>query len=162
MRITFATAMPVTPRELRALRDARTVGRTDATGCALPASQAGTSPAMTATASATGTASAARPTDACNPIALADGRAAAAPSKPAVSPTRASSPRTVTKRRGRVQPRAASMPSSWRRARTAAAAELATNRAQMTRIRRKSTTLSRFTAERIAVATPFLPILGQR
>src|SRR5215471_19390765 len=57
--------------------------------------------------------------------------------------------------RGRVHPRQASTPSSWRRLRTAAVAELATNNAQTTRISVNSTTLFLSTADRIATATPF-------
>src|SRR5215469_3989625 len=58
--------------------------------------------------------------------------------------------------RGRVQPRQASTPSSWRRPRTAAVAEVATNSAHTTRISVNSTTLFLSTADRIATATPFL------
>ena len=68
----------------------------------------------------------------------------------------ATSPSTAANSRGRVQPSAASTPSSCRRPRTAAVAELATNSAQTTRISTNSATLLRSTASRIVIATPFL------
>ena len=80
---------------------------------------------------------------------------AAAPSSPAASPIAASSPSTVVNSRGRVQPRQASTPSSRRRPRIAADAELATNSTHTTRISANSTRLSLSIAVKIATATPF-------
>jgi hypothetical protein len=107
------------PPGWRARRTPSTGGRTEATGSARAASAAGISPAITATATAIGTASAARAGEACRPSAEDSGSAAAAPSSPAVSPIAASSPSTVANSRGRVQPRQASTASSRRRPRTA-------------------------------------------
>ena len=144
------------PPGWRARRTPSTGGRTDATGSARAASQAGISPAITATATAIGTASAARPGEACRPSADDSGSAAAAPSSPAVRPIAASSPSTAVNSRGRVQPRQASTPSSRRRPRIAADAELATNSTQTIRISANSTRLFLSIAVRIAIATPFL------
>ena len=80
---------------------------------------------------------------------------AAAPSSPAASPIAASSPSTVVNSRGLVQPRQASTPSSRRRPRIAADAELATNSTHTTRISANSTRLSLSIAVKIANATPF-------
>jgi hypothetical protein len=63
---------------LAARRTPSTGGLTEATGSAPAASQAGTSPAIDATATAIGTASAARPCEACRPSADDSGSAAAA------------------------------------------------------------------------------------
>ena len=75
---------------------------------------------------------------------------------PAVRPISVTSPSTVANTRGRVQPRQVSTPSSVRRPRTAAVAELATNSAQTTRISTNSATLLRSTAFRMLIATPFV------
>ena len=143
------------PPGWRARRTARTGGRTEATGSALAASQAGATPATIATATAIGTASAARPGEACRPSADDSGSAAAAPSSPAVRPIAATSPSTAVNSRGRVQPRQASTPSSRRRPRIAADAELATNSTHTTRISTNSTRLFLSIADRMATATPF-------
>ena len=155
VRSTFTAASAVMPPGWCARRTASTGGRTEATGSARAASQAGTMPAMTATATAIGTASAARPGEACRPSADDSGSAAAAPKMPAVRPIAASSPSTAVKSRGRVQPRQARTPSSRRRTRIAADAEFATNSTQTIRISVNSTRLFLSTAVRIATATPF-------
>ncbi len=98
---------------------------------------------------------AARAGEACSPSAAASGGDSSAATTPAISPISATSPSTAANNRGRVQPSAASTPSSCRRARTAAVAELATNSAQTTRISPNSSTLLRSTAFRIEIATPF-------
>ena len=156
VRSTFTTARPVIPDGWRARRTASTGGRTAATGSARAAKTAGTAPAASASASATGMARAARAGEACSPSAAASGGAARAPRMPAVRPISVTSPSTAANNRGLVQPRAASTPSSVRRPRTAAVAELATNSAQTTRISTNSVTLLRSTAFRMLIATPFL------
>ena len=156
VRSTLTMARPVRPEGWRARRTASTGGRTEATGSARAASQAGTAPATTASAIATGMARAARAGEACRLSAAASGTASRAPRMPAIRPISATSPSTTANSRGRVQPSAASTPSSWRRPRTAAVAELATNSAQTTRISTNSATLLRSTASRMVTATPFL------
>ena len=155
VRSTFTTAIPVTRDGWRARRTASTGGRTESyrvgPGGPPPLHRAATS----ATAIATGMASAARAGEACSPSAVASGGDSSAAAAPAISPISTTSPSTVANSRGRFQPSAASTPSSGRRARTAAVAELATNSAQTTRISTNSSTLLRSTAFRIEIATPF-------
>ena len=98
----------------------------------------------------------ARAREACSPSAAASGGDSSAPRIPAVRPISVTSPSTVANTRGRVQPRQVSTPSSVRRPRTAAVAELATNSAQTTRISANSATLLRSTLFRMLIATPFL------
>ena len=86
VRSTFTAARAVMPPGWRARRTPSTGGRTEAAGSARAASQAGISPAITATATAIGTASAARPGEACRPSADDSGSAAAAPRSPAALP----------------------------------------------------------------------------
>ena len=154
VRATLSSASEVMPRGWCARRTGSTGGRTEVTGSARAASQAGARPPTTATAIATGTASSARPGEALRPRAADAGSAIAAASSPAASPIPASSPSTVANSRDRRQPTAASTPSSRRRPRTAAVAALPTNSTHTTRIRVNSTTLVLSTSLRIATATP--------
>ena len=162
VRATLSSASEVIPRGWCARRTASTGGRTELTGSARAASQAGARPATTATAIATGTASSARPGEARRPSPADTGTAMAAASSPAASPIPASSPSTVANSRDRRQPTAASTPSSRRRPRTAAVAALPTNSTHTTRISVNSATLVLSTAFRIATATPFFTQFSDR
>ncbi len=89
-------------------------------------------------------------------------RGGARPGCRPVRPIAASSPSTAVNSRGRVQPRQASTPSSRRRPRIAADAELATNSTQTTRISANSTRLFSSTAREDRDRDAFLhPVLSQ-
>ena len=130
-------------------------GRAESAGWARAARAAGTAPAAIASAIARGWPGRAGQ-GGVQVQRRRERRGQFAPRRPATRPIRATSPSTAANSRGRVQPRAASTPSSVRRPRTAAVAELATNSAQTTRIRANKITLLRSTASRIVTATPSL------